>query len=206
MNLNKILITGLLSSAVLLVSIMLTINLGAAHEIPDSEQDSITKLMLPLTQETVDEGSDMITQAVFPEAELETEQGVINVTVSLDKSADLPDRIPDLTGVLLEQSGGSFWVDSYSSRMVDGKPNCQSFTGGKGTEITFNESTRFIEDATDFNQAKPLSSSTDLIIQQNLLSIQQPDALPNCASMLIWGNWQGDQLTADVILFHDEFH
>lgn len=205
MKLTKILITGMLGGTILFICIMLTSNLGAAQEISDSEQDMI-KVVLPISQETLEDGSDVIAKAAYLEGEQDSRQDIISVTVFFDQRTDLPERIPDVRGVLLNQSESSYQVGSHTTRMVNGERTCQPLTGGKESEVIINGSTRFIEDATDFSQAKPINGSSDLFIHQKLKSIQQPGVLPDCASMLAWGEWQGDQLSADVILFHDELH
>ena len=46
----------------------------------------------------------------------------------------------------------------------------------------------------------------DLHIQQVLRLVKDPGELPQCASLLVWGEKQGDLITADVILFHDEIN
>lgn len=212
-------ITGLVSGIVLVVILLLTDNVAIAQKMLDfgvnvlhltvtplSGEETASQKTLSVTDQSV--GSDVVTKVVtlVEDGTQEPEGGLVSVTVTFDKSADLPRRSPDAMGMLLEQSGSSLKIGSYSTRLIDGTRTCQPFEGEKETEVSLSESTRFVEDVTDFSQAKPVAGPSELQVQQVLKTIQQPGTLPECASLLIWGEWQGDLLIAEVILFHDELN
>ena len=205
MKSTRLLITGFAGGTILGLVMLLT-SLAVAQEIPDSESDVLDLVITPWVSDTAEEGSESVSLIVPPAVEgaQASEQGMITVTVSADKQAGLPKRPPQAMGVLLEESGDSYLVGSYAIQLVGGKRACERLEGGKVTHVSFTGNTRFVEDITDFSQAKPMNGPSDLYVQQVLRSIQKPIEIPECASMLVWGEWDGDLLIAEVILFHDE--
>ena len=182
-----ILIAGLLLGILLAYRLMTTFDrAGAQSQIPPHEKTVIE--IVPLV--------DGVAQ--------ETHGADLTVTVAFDKTADLPERAPDAWGVLLDQSAHSYLISPNTTRLVDGNRTCRPAVLEKETEILATESTRFFEDTTDFGQAEASKDPNKLYVQQVLQPIKQPGTLPECASMLIWGERQGDLLIADIILYHDE--
>lgn len=182
-----ILIAGLLVGALLGYKLMTTFDqAGARSRIPPQEKTAIE--VVPLV--------DGVAQ--------ETDGADLTVTVAFDETADLPERAPDAWGVLLDQSAHSYLISSNTTRFVDGKRTCQPAVSERKTEILTTESTRFFEDITDFSQAEAGKDPSKLHVQQVLQPVKQPGTLPDCASMLIWGEHQGNLVIADFILYHDE--
>lgn len=131
------------------------------------------------------------------------DQADLTVTVYFDKSAALPQRSPDVHGVLFAQSDHTYLIKPGVNKLVDGNFICQPSNGGHEIEILTTESTVFVEDVTDFSQAQASDDPTKLYVQQMLETVERPDALPECASLQVWGKRQGDQIIADIIFYHD---
>lgn len=201
-----ILIAGLCAGAVLAVSLVLTVNPAGAQDMPDSDQDVIEEVILPESQATAADPREILELIVTPRDSSDQldEAGVISITIAFDETADLPKREPAIWGVLLESSDNSLVIRSSPTSLVNGKRTCQPTEGGKQTNVLLSGESRFVEDITDFNQAEPVTGPNDLFVSQILKDVQRPVKFPKCTSVLIWGEWDGDQLVADVILFHDE--
>ncbi|UCD42887.1 MAG: hypothetical protein JSV69_04605 [Chloroflexota bacterium] len=201
-----LLITGLVGGTILALAVLLLTGLAVAQEVPDSESDVLDLVVTPWVSDAAEEGIETVSIIIQPESESmqETDSEIISITVTADKNAGLPGRQPEAMGVLLEATGDSYLIGPYATRLVDGKGTCARPEGGKVKRVSVTDLTRFVEDVTDFSQAKPLNGPSDLHVQQVLKSIQQPIEIPGCASMLVWGEWHGDRLIAEVIFFHDE--
>jgi hypothetical protein len=132
------------------------------------------------------------------------DQADLTITVYFDKSAGLPLRSPDAHGVLFAQSDHTYLIKPGANKLVDGKFTCQPSNGGHETEILATGSTVFVEDITDFSRAQAGNDPTQLYVQQVLETVDQPAALPECASLQVWGKRQGDEIVADIIFYHDE--
>lgn len=182
-----ILMGGLLLGVLLAYRLMTTFDRAGAQSQTPPQDDMVVEIL-----------------SLVEGAAQETDGADLTVIVTFDKTAELPERAPDAWGVLLGQSAHSYLIRSNTTRLVDGKRTCQPAGPGKVTKILAMESTRFFEDATDFSQAEAGKDPSKLHVQQVLQSIRQPGTLPECASMLIWGERQGDLLIADFILYHDE--
>lgn len=132
------------------------------------------------------------------------DQADLSVTVYFDKSTALPKRSPDAHGILFTQSDHTYLIQSGVNKWMDGKFTCQPSNAGQKIEILATGSTVFVEDVTDFSQAQAGDDPSKFYVQQVLETVERPDALPECASLLVWGQRQGDQLVAEIILYHDE--
>lgn len=202
----RLLITGLAGGMILVLAMLLLTGLTVAQENPEPERAVLDLVVSPWGSDAAEEGNEVGSIAIPLEGKgtQASEPGMVTITVSADKQAGLPERPPQALGVLLKESGDSFLVGSIAAQLVDGKRTCELLEGGKATRVSVTDNTRFVEDVTDFNQAKPLSGPSDLHVQQVLKSIQKPVEIPECASMLVWGEWHGDRLIAEVIFFHEE--
>jgi hypothetical protein len=206
MKRTRLLIASLAGGIILAMGALLLTNLAVAREIPGSESDTYDLVVTPWDSQASEDNNQAIAITIPLEGEdtPEDEQGLISVTVALDRNAALPERPAEVIGVFLEESGDFYSIGSYADHPLDGQRTCQRRGGEIVTRVVAAESTRFIEDVTDFSQASPVDGPSDLHVQQDLRPIQQPVEIPECASMLVWGEWDGDRLIAEAILFHDE--
>lgn len=206
MNRQIIIQIGLLAGAVLTISVLLATQGVAAQDNSRTDGEVIARIVsrLPVGGPEKEEGVIAQTVPALGEGDLQAEKDILRVIVTLDKAFELPEGPADAWGVLLNQSGNALLIGKFSTRLVDGERACAPPEGGKMLKIFLKESTHYVEDATDFNQAKVKDESNDLHVQQVLRSVPKLDKLPQCASLLVWGEQQGDGIIADVILFHDE--
>lgn len=180
-----------------------------AADVSVGEGDILTMQALKsLDGVAVMEQEGVITQVVEMEEKggSRYEPGELRVIVTRDKTLDLPEGVPAARGVLLSQSGNKLLIGKFSTRLEDGKRTCAPGEDSKTLNILLQDNTRFVKDATDFAQARSIDETTDLHVQQTLRLINDPGELPLCASMLVWGERVGDQIVADVILFHEEIN
>lgn len=180
-----------------------------AADVSVGEGDILTMQALnSLDSVAVKEQEGVITQVVEMEemGGSRYEPGELRVIVTQDKTLDLPEGQPAARGVLLSQSGNKLLIGKFSTRLEDGKRTCAPGEDSKMLDIILQDETRFVEDATDFAQARSIDETTDLHVQQTLRLIKDPGDLPLCASILVWGERYGDQIIAEVLLFHEEIN
>jgi hypothetical protein len=190
----------------ILAMLLLLTGFTDAREVPDSESDIYDLVIKPWDWQVSEDNPEAVAITIPKEGEVtpEDKEGLISVTVAMDKKAGLPEQPAEVMGVFLEGSGDFYSIGSYANHFVDRPRTCQRREGEIITRVVATERTRFVEDVTDFSQARPVDGPSDLHVQQVFRSIQQPVEIPECASVLVWGEWDGDWLIAEVILFHDE--
>lgn len=196
---------GLLAGALLVIPLIFSANLVLAEEISPEDSDVIVNVVSSQSEQEF-EVEDVLTRVVpvGGEGSQEVEPGTIQVIVTKDTTSDLPEGPPDAWGVLLEQSGSSLWMAKATTHLAAGERTCSAADSSPQVQVSLKEDTRFVEDATDFSQAQASDDPAVLNVQQVLRPVPEAGELPRCASLLVWGERQEDQLIADVILFHDE--
>ena len=120
-------------------------------------------------------------------------------------AAELPQRPSEANGIVKRQVDNSYFVGtgevSVSIDVVNGETSTAVDHSGPEVEVATGRDTQFYRDVTkvDFTA----SESKEQTIQQELAAVEQPEEMPEGTEIQVWGQKNGDRVTADVIVYSE---
>ena len=126
-------------------------------------------------------------------------------TVILPAEA-LPERQPEVGGVLVKQEDNSYFVGigsvSVSINIVNGEESVAVDHSGPEIEVVAGRDTQFYRDITKVSFTA--SESKEQTLQQEIVAVAQPESISSGANFQVWGEMRGDRVTADIIVFSEQ--
>lgn len=128
--------------------------------------------------------------------------------IAVENAAELPDRDPDASGIVLQREDDTFLIGTGEPKISvamndDGTPNISiDGTEGPAVEVVITRDTQLFEDATDVTALFSGESDT---FQQEVEQIDSLDDVAENATMLVWGPKRGERIVADVVLVVPSF-
>jgi len=118
-------------------------------------------------------------------------------------AAELPQRPPEASGILVRQEDNSYFVGtgdiSVSVNEVDGEMVTAVDHSGPEIEVVAGRDTQFYRDVTEVEIA--FTESKEQTIQQELAAVEPPETMPDKTEFQVWGRQSGDRVIADVIVY-----
>ncbi|MCP4362363.1 MAG: hypothetical protein GY796_30525 [Chloroflexi bacterium] len=125
-------------------------------------------------------------------------------TVILPAEA-LPKRPSEAGGVLVRQVDNSYFVGTGSISVnvstVNGETSTAVDHSGPEIEAVTNHDTLFYRDVTDFSLTA--AESKEQTFRQEIILVDQPEKMPDGATIQVWGNKSGDRIIADIIVYSE---
>jgi hypothetical protein len=120
-------------------------------------------------------------------------------------AAELPQRPSEANGIVKRQVDNSYFVGtgevSVSIDVVNGETSTAVEHSGPEVEVVAGRDTQFYRDVTKVEFTA--SESKEQTIQQELAAVEQPEEMPEGAEIQVWGQKNGDRVTADVIVYSE---
>ena len=129
----------------------------------------------------------------------------VTVKTMILPAPELPDRPSEAGGVLKRQEDNSYYVGtgsvSVSIEVVNGETSTAVEHSGPEVEVVVGHDTQFYRDVTkvDFSA----SESKEQTVTQELALVDQPQEMPDGATIQAWGEKSGDRVIADIIVFSE---
>jgi hypothetical protein len=113
-------------------------------------------------------------------------------------SPDLPATVPQLFGIVIKRSDQRLTIrDSpVINGNVSGNPPANQET--RLVDVVVSRKTRIMKDVSD-SVAPQFKDG----IQMQAVTVSEMDEISQNAFVMIWGDWQGDRINADVICFQN---
>lgn len=120
-------------------------------------------------------------------------------------AAELPQRPPEASGILVRQEDNSYFVGtgnvSVSVNEIDGEMVTAVDHSGPEIEVVAGRDTQFYRDVTDVEIA--FTESKEQTFQQELAAVEPPETMPDGSEFQVWGRQSGDRVIADVIVYSE---
>lgn len=120
-------------------------------------------------------------------------------------AAELPQRPPEASGILVRQEDNSYFVGtgnvSVSTNETDGEVVTAVDHSGPEIEVVAGRDTQFYRDVTDVEIA--FTESKEQTVQQELAAVEPPETMPDGSEFQVWGRQSGDRVIAEVIVYSE---
>lgn len=118
-------------------------------------------------------------------------------------AAELPQRPPEASGVLVRQEDNNYFVGTGSvsvrTNQIDGELVTAVDHSGPEIEVVTGRDTQFYRDVTKIEM--DFSESKEQTLQQEVAVVDQPETMPDGAELQVWGRQSGDRVIAEVIVY-----
>lgn len=116
---------------------------------------------------------------------------------------NLPQRPAEVGGVLVRQADNSYFVGtgsvSVSVNVVNGETTTAVEHSGPEVEVVAGKETQFFKDVTEVEFTA--AESKEQTLQQKVVPVDQPLAMPEGANLQVWGEKRGDRIVAEIIVY-----
>lgn len=129
----------------------------------------------------------------------------VTVKTVILPAAELPQRPSEASGVLKRQEDNSYFVGtgsiSVNVQVVNGETSTAVDHSGPEIEVVTSRDTQFWQDVTQVEFTA--SESKEQTLQQEVVAVERPSAMPDGASIQVWGEKRGDRVVAEAIVFSE---
>lgn len=130
----------------------------------------------------------------------------VTVKTVILPASELPTRPSEVAGVLVRQEDNSYFVGtgnvSVSINVVNGETSTALDHSGPEIEVVANRDTQFYRDVTEVSFTA--GESKEQTLQQEVMSVDQPEEMPDGANMQVWGEQRGDRVIANIIVYGEQ--
>ncbi len=129
----------------------------------------------------------------------------VTVKTIILPAEELPSRPSEASGALLREEDNSYFVGtgsiSVSVSTINGETSTAVEHSGPEIEVIANRDTQYFRDVTEVDFTA--SESKEQTLQQEVMLVDQPDVMPEGASMQVWGEKSGDRVIAETIVYSE---
>lgn len=129
----------------------------------------------------------------------------VTVKTIILPAAELPERPSEAAGALTKQEDNSFFVGtgsiSVSVNTINGETSTAVDHSGPEIEVVAGRDTQFYRDVTEVSFTA--AESKEQTLQQEVVAVEKPAAMPAGANIQAWGEQRGDRVIADIIVYSE---
>ncbi len=134
--------------------------------------------------------------------------GAKTVTVIVEPSSQLPNESPAASGVLAGHEGNTLLVGTGDIELevenINGEVTMSTSHSGPALTVLLTDDTVYYKDVTEIPDES--AETGEYRFEQQITAVSSLDGMGDAAELMIFGETDGDVITADIVVFGEVGH